>query len=226
MKSFIEYLDKHIYKVLLSIVLIIFFAIFSVSFLLLLNIDNEQQAIKEKINNHTLQFFQIEKEINDIKDNLSTQSNTIREMQEEIYSLNVSNNANNSIKGEITVQKIADPLLGISESIIQDPKKRYIGVEILARAINDSITIRSTFFNIYIVEELNKDPSNNSPTTIIVAENKFSGSDISLSNVLLQPNELIQGWISFSIPKNAKIIGLSFDNGVVAANLKLPNLDN
>ena len=226
MKLFIEYLDKHIYKVLLSIILIIFFAIFSVSFLLLLNIDNEQQAIKEKINNHTLQFFQIEKEINDIKDNLSTQSNTIREMQEEIYSLNVSNNANNSIKGEITVQKIADPLLGISESIIQDPKKRYIGVEILARAINDSITIRSTFFNIYIVEELNKDPSNNSPTTIIVAENKFSGSDISLSNVLLQPNELIQGWISFSIPKNAKIIGLSFDNGVVAANLKLPNLDN
>ena len=226
MKSFIEYLDKHIYKVLLSIVLIIFFAIFSVSFLLLLNIDNEQQAIKEKINNHTLQFFQIEKEINDIQDNLSTQSNIIREMQEEIYSLNASNNANNSIKGEITVQKIVDPLLAITDSIIQDPKKRYIGVEILARAINDSITIRSTFFNIYIVEELNKDPSNNSPTTIIVAENKFSGSDISLSNVLLQPNELIQGWISFSIPKNAKIIGLSFDNGVVAANLKLPNLDN
>ena len=73
---------------------------------------------------------------------------------------------------------------------------------------------------------MNKDPSNNSPTGIIVAEKKFSGSDISLSNVLLQPNELIQGWISFSIPKNAKIIGLSFDNGVVAANLKLPNLDD
>tara|TARA_Y100000748_G_scaffold293209_1_gene282523 strand:- start:2709 stop:2987 length:279 start_codon:yes stop_codon:yes gene_type:complete len=91
MKLFIEYLDKHIYKVLLSIVLIIFFAIFSVSFLLLLNIDNEQQAIKEKINNHTLQFFQIQKEVNDIQDNLSTQSNIIREMQEEIYNLNASN---------------------------------------------------------------------------------------------------------------------------------------
>ena len=226
MKLFIEYLDKHIYKVLLSIVLIIFFAIFSVSFLLLLNIDNEQQAIKEKINNHTLQFFQIQKEVNDIQDNLSTQSNIIREMQEEIYNLNTSNDSDNSIKGEITVQKIVDPLLTISDSIIQDPKKRYIGVEILARAINDSITMRSTFFNIYIVEELNKSLSNDAPSAIIVAEKKFAGSDISLGNVLLQPNELIQGWISFSIPKNAKIIGLTFDNGVVAANLKLPNLDN
>ena len=226
MKLFIEYLDKHIYKVLLSIVLIIFFAIFSVSFLLLLNIDNEQQAIKEKINNHTLQFIQIQKEVNDIQDNLSTQSNIIREMQEEIYNLNTSNDSDNSIKGEITVQKIVDPLLTISDSIIQDPKKRYIGVEILARAINDSITMRSTFFNIYIVEELNKSLSNDAPSAIIVAEKKFAGSDISLGNVLLQPNELIQGWISFSIPKNAKIIGLTFDNGVVAANLKLPNLDN
>ena len=86
--------------------------------------------------------------------------------------------------------------------------------------------MRSTFFNIYIVEELNKSLSNDAPSAIIVAEKKFAGSDISLGNVLLQPKELIQGWISFSIPKNAKIIGLTFDNGVVAANLKLPNLDN
>ena len=164
--------------------------------------------------------------MNDIQDNLSTQSNIIREMQEEIYNLNTSNDSDNSIKGEITVQKIVDPLLTISDSIIQDPKKRYIGVEILARAINDSITMRSTFFNIYIVEELNKSLSNDAPSAIIVADKKFAGSDISLGNVLLQPNELIQGWISFSIPKNAKTIGLTFDNGVVAANLKLPNLDN
>ncbi|MBR74433.1 MAG: hypothetical protein CL872_05815 [Dehalococcoidaceae bacterium] len=226
MKLFIDYLDKHIYKILILITSLVFFAIFSVSFLLLLNIDNEQKAIKEKINEHTLQFFQIEKEINEMKDNLSTQSNLIREIQEEIYSINAFNNSDDSIKGEITVQRIVDPLLNLVDSTSQDPEKRYIAVEIIARAINDSITMRSTFFNIYIQEELIGDISKNSPTTIIVAEKQFSGLDNSLNNVLLQPNELIQGWISFIIPKNAKIVGISFDNGVVSANLKLPNLNN
>tara|TARA_B100001996_G_scaffold369955_1_gene343890 strand:- start:59 stop:739 length:681 start_codon:yes stop_codon:yes gene_type:complete len=226
MKLLTEYLDKYIYKIFLIVVAIVFLAIFSVSFLLLLNIDNEQKAIKEKINNHTLQFFQIEKEINDIKDNLSTQSNLLREVQEEIYNINASKNPDNSVKGEITVQKIVDPFLDINDSTKKEFGQRYIAVEIVARAINDSITMRSTFFNIFIVEQPSKDTSNNASTTIIAAEKQFSGLDNSLENVLLQPNELIQGWISFLIPENAKIIGISFDNGVVSANLKLPDLNN
>tara|TARA_Y100001970_G_scaffold287408_1_gene412007 strand:- start:790 stop:1470 length:681 start_codon:yes stop_codon:yes gene_type:complete len=226
MKLLTEYLDKYIYKIFLIVVAIVFLAIFSVSFLLLLNIDNEQKAIKEKINNHTLQFFQIEKEINDIKDNLSTQSNLLREVQEEIYNINASKNPDNSVKGEITVQKIVDPFLDINDSTKKEFGQRYIAVEIVARAINDSITMRSTFFNIFIVEQPSKETSNNASTTIIAAEKQFSGLDNSLENVLLQPNELIQGWISFLIPENAKIIGISFDNGVVSANLKLPDLNN
>jgi len=226
MKLLTEYLDKYIYKILLLVVTLVFFAIFSVSFFLLLNIDNEQQAIKDKMNDHTLQFFQIEKEINDIKDNLSTQSNLLREVQEEIYNINASKQPDNSVKGEISVQNIVDPLLEIANSIREDPLQRHVAVEIVARAINDSITMRSTFFNIFIVEESSKDISKSTATTIIVAEKQFAGLDTPLGNVLLQPNELTQGWISFSIPENATIIGISFDNGVVSANLKLPNLNN
>ena len=226
MKLLTEYLDKNIYKILISAVVLVFLAIFSISFLLLLDIDNKQQEIKTTINDHTLQFFQIEKEINDIKDNLSAQSNLVRELQGEIYNINVNNDPENAVKGEITVQKIVDPLLDVADSIKQDPEKRYVAVEIVARAINDSITMKSTFFNIFIVDDSIKDFSENTATTIIVAEKQFSGIDTSLKNVLLQPNELIRGWISFLIPKNTKIIAISFDNGVVSANLKLPNLNN
>jgi hypothetical protein len=225
MRLLLDFLFMNIKKIALICCFSLLIFIFILAFILLLQIDSDQKLIKDKLNQVNLEVLQIETKISNLESSIINQQKINIELNDQILNIQNQNPSNSDTIGQITVVRLVDPLDEIQKDFRTSSNNRLIALEIRALAINAEIGIRTTYFNIsYIDNEITKSDSNNQSIVIKGAQKKYAGFEEGIENRILAAGSDLTGWISFEIPINAKIVGFSFDNGVVAANLQIPSL--
>ncbi|MDG1989889.1 MAG: hypothetical protein P8J51_01250 [Dehalococcoidia bacterium] len=170
-------------------------------------------------------ILQIEKKNFDFESNITEQQEMNKKLNDKILNIQNSNLSNAESIGQITLVSLVDPLEKFKIDFTPSLNNRLVALEISALAINAEISMRTTFFQIHYTN--NKLSNSNLNTQDVInrpAQKMYAGFEVGLANKILAAGSDLEGWISFEIPEDARIVSFSFDNGIVSANLKMPPL--